>query len=232
MNQTPPTPSTPLTFVTDLTPEQRLFEATHIVIDIETLGTRPGSIILSIGAVAFNLELCARDVFLGEFYGEISVASCRAVGMGVDADTVNWWLDQKPEAISASLAGAVSQTGRPLSTVLDELQEFIAGLSLQYPIQHRPRYFYGNSSTFDLIHLEEAYARCGMPCPWTYQEEACLRTLLRLPFAPRPVMNNGEIKHHALDDARAEARALYTLLTGIRRMHEAPFTPTTVPSQP
>jgi DNA polymerase III epsilon subunit-like protein len=59
------------------------------MIDIETLGLGPGATILSIGAVRFSTDGLGE-----EFYREISLQSCQAVGLEIDADTLEWWLEQ------------------------------------------------------------------------------------------------------------------------------------------
>ncbi len=66
----------------------------NVMIDLETLGTRPGSVILSIGAVEFD-----RDLGLGrEFYVELNQASSITAGLTTDDATVDWWLDQEDAA--------------------------------------------------------------------------------------------------------------------------------------
>jgi hypothetical protein len=60
------------------------------MIDIETLGLEPGSVILSIGAVAFGMDR-KPDMPMKEFYVELDTKQPQRV---VDLDTVKWWMDQ------------------------------------------------------------------------------------------------------------------------------------------
>lgn len=66
----------------------------HIMIDLETMGTRPGSAILSIGACSFDpnwLGGSDSDHEPGEarrtFYQNITLASCLDAGLTIDAAT-------------------------------------------------------------------------------------------------------------------------------------------------
>ena len=66
----------------------------RIMVDLETLGTAPGSVILSIGAVRFDVE----KGLLDEFYVNIDVESSQRLGLTIDGDTVMWWLKQSDAA--------------------------------------------------------------------------------------------------------------------------------------
>ena len=74
-------------------------DATHVSIDIETLGTAPGSVILTIGAVAFNRHglIPERNGILGTFYQRIDLDYSLRAGLTVDASTLRWWFSQ-PQA--------------------------------------------------------------------------------------------------------------------------------------
>lgn len=116
----------------------------HVMLDLETLGTRPGSVILSIGAVEFDLR-----VGLGrEFYVEISQYSSRHIGFTVDQDTVDWWEEQSAEA-----RGLLARTSSGGLLPHVALQQFNAWLSPDPLV-------WGNGAAFDNALLREACARC------------------------------------------------------------------------
>lgn len=61
----------------------------NVMIDLETFGTRPGSVIVSIGAVEFSMD------GIGEaYYRAIDVASSLLAGLTIDEITVKWWREQ------------------------------------------------------------------------------------------------------------------------------------------
>ena len=68
----------------------------HLMIDVETLGTRPGSVVTNIGIVAFDIEADGwADVGM-----EIPLNPQEQMGLGFKADwsTIRWWMDQSREA--------------------------------------------------------------------------------------------------------------------------------------
>lgn len=161
----------------------------RIMVDIETLGLEPGAAILSIGAVEFD------PVGLGdEFYREVSLASCQEAGLEVDAGTLEWWLDQD-DAVTHILSG-----GEPL---VDVLADFAAWFPEGAEI-------WANSPSFDCEMLERAYGAVGAEEPWEYYQERDVRTVAELPGAP-DVDQDGD-EHHALDDAKHQARLVSDVL--------------------
>ena len=66
-----------------------------VMIDIETLGTDPGSVILSIGAVEFDLKTGKTGE---EFYQWIDLESSSNKGFSVSAGTIKWWMMQNKKA--------------------------------------------------------------------------------------------------------------------------------------
>ena len=62
---------------------------TQVMIDLESLGTKPGSALVALGAVKFG-----NGEILAEFYERIDVESCVQLGLEMDTSTVMWWLKQ------------------------------------------------------------------------------------------------------------------------------------------
>jgi hypothetical protein len=67
----------------------------HLMLDIETMGTDPYSIITCIAAVEFNIQTGETGK---EFIRYISLQSCFNVGLKAGADTIMWWLEQNEQA--------------------------------------------------------------------------------------------------------------------------------------
>ena len=64
-----------------------------LMIDIETLGTRAGCVVLSIGACEFSAK------GIGEqFYTAICPQSCVDWGLKIEPRTTLWWMDQSQDA--------------------------------------------------------------------------------------------------------------------------------------
>ncbi|NQW82286.1 MAG: 3'-5' exoribonuclease, partial [Polaromonas sp.] len=62
------------------------------MVDLETLGTVADAVILSIGAVKFDLDSDAIDD--DGFYASISIESNQETGRRIQEDTLIWWMGQ------------------------------------------------------------------------------------------------------------------------------------------
>ena len=180
----------------------------RIMVDLETLGTAPGSVILAIGAVRFD-----DTKILDEFYVNINPESCIAAGLHMDVSTVMWWMGQSDEARKALVAGE--------ALVLQEaLAEFgkwalSIGSNVSIPVDE----LWGNGSDFDNVLLAHAFAAAQLPLPWSFRTHRCYRTVRSLvhsvPFE-KPA-----VAHNALEDARAQAKHLVEMLEHLREGWES-----------
>ena len=157
----------------------------EVMIDIETLGTRPSSSILSIGAVLFQGHEIGK-----EFYSRVALPNMPVV----EARTLIWW--SKQPGFQKLLEGeAVS-----LRVALQALANFIG----------EDARVWANGIAFDIPILENAYARVNLPVPWSYWNVRDYRTLAKLKGVPTEIEFEGE-KHNALDDARYQTRCLISI---------------------
>lgn len=174
---------------------------THIMLDLETLGTAPGSVILSIGAVHFG-----RGEIHDVFHQHVRVGSSVSEGLQMDGATVLWWLGQSDAARAALLDG--QKKSSELTQVLSELFQWCAG-KVDDEFQHLC--IWGNGASFDCAVLAAAYRACHLPLPWKYSGERCYRTVKAL-HPEVPEESREGIHHNALDDAKHQARHLMKLL--------------------
>lgn len=194
----------------------------HVMIDLETLGTTPGSVVLSIGAVMFNpAEMPMRTASLGAgFHRNIGIQSCLNAGLGVDGRTIEWWLGQttlpiaalftpKPVPLREALAG--------FRRWLDRLREFLnTSPFISSYAEDRQVYVWGHGSTFDVSLLAAAYGALKQPVPWSWRNVRDTRTL----FDAAKLGSLSEAlrigtHHNPLDDAKTQAngvQAAYQLL--------------------
>lgn len=163
---------------------------THVMVDLETWGTKPGSAIRSIGAVVFNPS--SGDIG-AKFYRNITDESCEAVGLAKDKSTEAWWAEQSEDAQSAFAKDPVDLT--------DALQSFSAWWTKVYGEQ-----VWGHGASFDPVLLEAAYEACLLEAPWKFWNVRCCRTVLACNNR-KPLRNEGT-HHNALDDAIAQAKAV------------------------
>ena len=140
----------------------------HVMIDIETLGTKSYSVILSIAAVEFNLETGETGK---DFFTVIDIQSCIDWGLTFDGDTIRWWLQQNNNAKEHFRTKGVN-----ISSALVELERFIRGFNI--PINKL--YVWGNSHSFDCALIANAFEKIDIPLPWMYYNERCVRTVSKL----------------------------------------------------
>jgi len=168
---------------------------TDVMMDLETLSTRPHGVVLIIGAIRFNRgerwdknidekELKKLDVF----YRRIKINSCVHSGLHIDETTEKWWREQEPSVQYEALHHPDRVT---LKTALREFKEWFGSDS-------RTK-IWGNGSGFDCSILGEAYARCGIEKPWKFWMERDLRTVMDLAGLYSSDLPQYK-KHHALWD--------------------------------
>lgn len=160
----------------------------HVMLDLETLGTSPGSVILSIGAVRFD------ENGLGDtFHKHIDPEDCLKLGMTVDASTIFWWMAQSEEARNNLLVAGKYL----LMQTLYAFSSWFAG----------SEYLWGNGAAFDNALLSAAYRSVDISFPWEFWNDRCFRTVrAENPHVSAPEFEG--VKHNALDDACHQARHL------------------------
>lgn len=174
----------------------------HIMLDLETLGTRPNAPILTIGAVMFDPE----DQVLGkEFYVAINVSDAMRYGVA-DPETLKWWMVQSDQAREALVAGKAT-----LESALIDLREF-CGTS--WPKTK----MWSNGPSFDAVILEYAYHRVlGTKAPWDFWNVRCCRTVAELAGLRSPKIGGKGVHHNALDDSKHQAEWVMSMWHTLRQ---------------
>lgn len=162
----------------------------HVMIDTETLATTPDAVIMSLGAVRFDLETGEIDE-ANAFYASISIQSNLDIGRRISQDTLNWWLKQDPQAQAVFHEKKMS-----LGDALVDFETWMNGK------EHK---MWSNGADFDLPLVSSAYEALGMKAPWKFWDQKCFRTFKELPGAG-VVRKPAATAHHALIDAVDQAR--------------------------
>lgn len=176
---------------------------THIMTDIETLGTRPGAIVLSAAFVRFRDE--------AHISVNLSVPEQQAIGLEQDPGTLEWWRKQEAEAPGAWLR--VTANPFPLNVALPYIAQW-----LHWAADGPDFQIWCHGATFDCPLLGEVYRRAGIACPWQFWQVRDTRTLYDLAcidakaYAVPP-------PHVALNDAIGQTRAANAALAVLARAH-------------
>lgn len=160
------------------------------MIDLETLGTKPDSVILSIGAVFFD----EKTKQIGPtFYMRPSVQDQLDIGRKVDADTIKWWMSQSDAAKKVF--------GEKQLPTRDVLTMFVNW----FKQNNKQAYVWGNGSTFDISMMENIIRMFNAEPPWGYNKVMDQRTYRRFQAKGERVIKSG-VDHNALDDAISQAK--------------------------
>ncbi len=187
------------------------------MMDLETLGLKPGCVVLAIGAVMFD-EVTGK---LGEtFYVTINQQSCLDAGLTIDPETMAWWKKQSPDA-RRLLDETSGSGGTPLTSALAMFTEwcvttqykdwlYVDDLTTPKNKMMSKLEMWGNGADFDNPILDAAYRAVGGVVPWGPFNGRCYRTLKSL-FRTVTMKRVGT-HHNALDDAKSQARHAINLL--------------------
>jgi 3' exoribonuclease, RNase T-like len=169
----------------------------HAMIDLETLGTKNDTTILSLGAVKFD-PFSDSDPAPG-IYFKLDVEQQNELGRSIDQDTIDWWQKQDPVVREEAFS---DDNREKLETVLAELNRFLVGVDS----------IWAQGAVFDIGILEHLYQQLKTPVPWHFWQIRDSRTLFKLlPENPRP--NKFDQAHNALVDAYYQAK-------GVQRAYE------------
>ena len=164
----------------------------HGMIDLETLGVEPDSVILTLGAIKFDPK--SEDEPHSGLYFRINVDEQTALGRTIDPNTLEWWGRQTKE-IQEEALGESDRIN--LDQVTKEINKFCMSceaLWCQGPL-------------FDYAILQNLYKQLGKPCPWNYWQIKDSRTLFGLcDMDPRKDMQTDA--HNALADCYYQAKAV------------------------
>lgn len=159
------------------------------MIDLETLGTRADSVIMSIGAVRFDIDSDVIDD--AAFYASVSIDSNLERRRVIQEDTMIWWLKQ-----SAAAQKVFHEPKQDLQSSLEELADWLGTPD---------SFVWSNGADFDLPMLAHAYGTMGMDVPWKFWNSRCVRTFKSLSAAKGITSDYNGVSHNALDDAIKQA---------------------------
>ena len=170
-------------------------------IDLETLGTKHNSYILSIGIAKFDINT---GEIASTYYQNVSCANNK---FKIDVSTVLWWLEQSEDARQAITA---KSDVLDIKFALNDLTNFI---------KEKDALVWGNGATFDITILEHAYGVFDKQPPWKFWNIRDMRTLVDaaacVGFDKKKVTFKGDA-HNALDDAKHQALVMSEAFSFIR----------------
>jgi hypothetical protein len=160
-----------------------------VMLDIETLSTRPESVVLTIGAVKFDPWGDDVDVEHG-LYHRVNVDEQIALNRHVQEETVEWWGKQPADVFEE----AMGENDRvSLDTMCADLNRFLVGVNN----------IWCQGPAFDIVILENLYRQLVKPTPWQFWQIRDSRTLFGVHGDPRE--KDRKAAHNALMDCYYQA---------------------------
>lgn len=164
-----------------------------VMLDIETLCTKPEAVILTIGAVKFD----PYSNKIGDgLYIKPDVDEQIAKGRTIDENTVEWWGKQAEDVREEALGmeGRIS-----IEEMYRQLNRFLVGAENVW----------AQGPVFDMVIMAHIYRQYGWPTPWQYWQVSDSRTLFKTHGDPRVKGKAG--LHNALEDCISQAQAVQTI---------------------
>ena len=172
-----------------------------VMVDIETLDTKPTAVVVSIGAIIFNpfrpLDLMSKN----QFYIEIDVnKQYEDLNRTVSMDTIKWWIKSSNEENSSPFN---NRNPANVTDAIIEFNYFIANNALQSA--------WCNHTLFDFVILDNLFRQViKKPFPIRYYNQYDMATVkeIRKLFGLPNYEYNTQKSHNALHDAINQANLI------------------------
>lgn len=177
---------------------------THIMLDLETLGRRPGCVVLQIGACVFDHYGPTGQTF----DAPVNIAASLQLGLAEDPETVRWWAEQGDDA-KALLDLCTSTASLPPTIAADGFNRFVLEVSSGCDVM-----LWGNGAVFDNAILHGMFDACGIKPVWPFWSDVCYRTFKAM-HRNVPKVHFVGTPHNALHDAINQARHCAAILRSL-----------------
>lgn len=163
----------------------------HLSIDFETLGNKPDTAVISLGAVIFNSAgITHEKLWLFDVSGQLLNGR-----RSVTAETITWWLDKGD---AKSVFQKASDEGILLRDFVPQFTDFVKQAGTDVRV-------WANDTGFDTSIAENILMQFGVAPPWKFWHRRCYRTMKACFNIDKKFDGT---KHDALDDARHQAKCL------------------------
>ena len=116
----------------------------HIMLDLETMGTRPNAAIVAIGACEFDPH--GEGTHPDSHYVQVGLESSVQMGLKIDTSTILWWMQQSDAARQQTFGG---NERWPLGDAVWRFSKFVSARGKDVAI-------WGNGATFDNVIIRSA----------------------------------------------------------------------------
>lgn len=175
----------------------------HVMIDLETLSTKPNAIILTVAAVRFDPTdfKSLNDTPASKFYMKVDLNSYNGRSdFHTDYNSLVWWMKQSEPARQDAFLGTTTERV-PIHKCLTDLKKwFVDDRSMVW----------GHGSCFDIPVLASAFQSCGLVEPWKFWNVRDTRTIYDLGKVDfkNVELPEGMVAHNALADCYRQIKGV------------------------
>lgn len=200
---------------------------THLLIDIETLGTDPNAVVLSIACVPFVLEVHTyfEELVPAGFYVKLDVQEqIKTHHRSIEDSVMKWWKKQPKDVFDAMVRP--SSEDMSIKEGLTLLNKFVSGIKSYH---FNESYVWSRGNNFDFPILKSLYQAAGIGLPYNDWRARDVRTAIDIMAGTDNGQYNlrfggdGFIAHNPLHDAAMDAARLNELFYVISSNGEIPF---------
>ena len=165
------------------------------MVDIETAGTKPGCVVLTVGAAVFVPQT---GEVKSTFYEKISFKDSVLRGLVVEPSTWSWWQKQDEAARTEAFSGT-----RNLAEVALDFDQWVYAAK-------GVRDFWCQGTDFDYPIWEAAFTRASMGrFPVKYNAKRDTRTVYAVAGVDTGLISRQGTYHNALDDVLHQIRCVH-----------------------
>lgn len=171
----------------------------HMMIDLETLGTTADSVIVSMGAVVFDLD----DLTIADdtLYEVLDIDAQVRAGRIISHDTLAWWMT-KTEPAARKVFATRKNERCPFHYALGILNEFAQ--------RNDVKYVWSNGKDFDIPMVVHAMHHASIEPYWKFWNHKCFRDYVT-EHDPEKKFRPQANDHNALADAFNQAHWLINI---------------------
>jgi len=168
--------------------------ATHGMIDLETLGVEPDSVVITLGAIKFD-SYSDTEPHDGLYLRCDIEEQSEKYNRSIDDNTLAWWGRQEQNIQDEAFGDHENRVN--MDTLTKAINKWCVGLDQ----------LWCQGPLFDYAILQNLYKQVGKPCPWNYWQIRDSRTLFSMmPSDPRKAIQ--EEAHNALADCYYQAKCV------------------------
>jgi hypothetical protein len=163
-------------------------------LDIETFGTTPSSLVLSVGYAVVDIEdpeFKTKAEFL------VRPSLDQQPGRKIREETMQWWMEQKPEILRAQFTAQ--------RVPIEQIFQAFRSVHVES--------IWAVGAAFDFAIMRDLFDKAGFDeTPWAFYRERCLRTVREVLDPTRQYAPPANTEaHDALADAVWQAKYVHNL---------------------